>query len=80
MCSLAGSAWLTHVLEGIVCFIVAYRAGIPAFPWFVDASLVGAGATSILFDKLRIAKANVVTPVCIGSFALIALTAFNLLF
>ena len=78
--SIVGAAWLTHFLEGVLCFIVARAHGLPGLPVLVDATMVGAGATTLLFKKLRIAPPALVGPLCIGSFAAIAYAGFQLYF
>lgn len=82
-CSIAAAAWVTHILEGIVCFAVAIKYGLSmttALAWFVDASLIGAGATTILFSYLRLGKSIIVGPLCIGSFIAIFYTSIQLWF
>lgn len=74
------AAWITHVLEGAACFVAALKGGMTvgeAAAWAVDATLVGAGATSILFKKLRIAKPSHTTAVCLTGFAIIAALTFK---
>jgi hypothetical protein len=64
-----------------VCFVAAIKGGMrfsEAAAWAVDATLVGAGATSILFKKLRIAKPSHTVAACLSAFAVIAALTFRL--
>lgn len=72
LASITLAAWITHVLEGVVCFFVAMAYGISGVTSFIDASLVGAAGTAILFKKLNIARPGVVIPACLTAFAVIA--------
>lgn len=78
--SIAIAAWLTHFLEGLLCGLIAYCHSLPPLPWFFDALLVGAGATSALLAQLKIASPSAVVPAALAAFAVIATFVFRVMF
>jgi hypothetical protein len=78
--SIAIAAWLTHFLEGLLCGLIAHLHSLPPLPWFFDALLVGAGATSPLFAQLKIASPSAVVPAALAACAVIATFGFSVMF